>query len=519
VPDLQPQKPSSFARPYRRHAVAALWAAASTPFLLVAVWVPIARAAGLVRSVPIPLLVALGMVAGPALVAAVPRLHRALPASLDDETAPGDEKLAALWLVGALFALFQLGRAAVFLGDPSYVGASVAPDDPFVVNHSCLTAYLHGAILSADPAANVYDMAFVGAAPDASLPATAACFAPFTLDAFGYPPPFLLLPRALLVLTGDFMVQRAWFSAASLALAFFACASAARALGGLAERRMWLLTPLLLASPPVVATIQVGNFHLAEVALCLLCWVALEKRHDGAAGALRAGTTLAKIFPGVLGVLLLVQRRFRAVGATVAAAAALVALSVAVLGTRVWRDFFLYHLPRVQSGEALRFLAESPKNIEFNLAPFGLPFKLAALGIAEVGWPEARAIANLYTVLLLAVAAVAGLCKGSPQRRLTVWLAIVMLASLRSPFAAPFVLCAVTLLMLTMTAEVRSWRAGIAFVVAWALFSLPVALPDPKVAIAVSLARAGGLYAFLLWGALRGPLGRPTLADERATAT
>ncbi len=488
-----------------RRVVAALWGAVVTPYLLLALWVPIARAAGFYGTVPIPAVVALGMIVGAGLGGAAPRFAARLPASLDDWLDPQNRLLAALWCLGGLLALVLFGRCAVFLGDFHYAGASLVPDEPFLVRHSCLTAYMHGAILSTDPAANVYDIAIVNTSGrlDAPLPATAARFAPFTLDAFGYPPPFLLLPRAVLLLTGDFVVHRVLFGSASLALIFYACAVAAKTLGGLAERRMWLLSPLLLANPLVIVTLQVGNFHLATVAMCVLCWVALEKRRDHLAGALVAVTTLAKIHPGLLGVMLLAQRRWRAVGAAVAVALCLVALSMVVLGTPVWRDFLFYHLPKVQSGEALRFLAENRREIDGNLAPFGIPFKLAALGFANWGWAQARTFGNVYTLFLLGLAVLAGRNKGDPQHRLAVWIAVSMLASLRSPYAAMFVLSTAQLVFLVLAAEVRSRRTLAAFVVTWALFSLPLPLTNPDVTMAVSLARGVALLGFLSWVALR----------------
>lgn len=496
-----------------RRVVASLWAATVMPYLVLALVAPVARALGVFGSIPIPAVAVLSVIAGPVLVASLPRLAAPLPASLDRWLDPEHRRLAALWAVGGLLALLSLGRMAMFLADPDQVDGSIAPSEPFLVRHSCLTAYMHGAILSMDPAANVYDLALVDGVGDAPppLPASAAHFAPFTLDAFGYPPPFLLLPRALLLLTTDFLSQRIVFGAASLVLLLFACASAARTLGGVAERRLWLLTPLFMANLPVLATLQVGNFHLAAVALGVLCWVALERRRDGLTGALLAAATLAKIFPGLLGVLLLVQRRWRAVGFTCLAAAAFCALSVAVLGTKVWHDFLFYHLPHVQSGEALRFLAGSTREITFNLAPFGIPFKLDALGLAGWGWAQARLFGNIFTVLLLVLAALAGRNRGGPRHRLIVWLALLMLASLRSPYAAPFVLSTTLVLLLVLAAEVRSRRGLAAFVAVWALLSLPIPISDPSVSIAVSLARMLVLYVFLLWAMLR----RESAAPER----
>ncbi len=388
-----------------RRAVASLWAAVAMPYMVLALCVPVARAWGVLGRVSVPALAVLGVLAGPALIALAPRLAAPLPASLDRWFDAGNRRLAALWLLGGLVAVVGFARIAVFLADPSQVACSLMPENAFIVRHSCLTAYMHGAILSMDPGANVYDLALVEGVADhpPPLPHSAAHFAPFTLDAFGYPPPFLLLPRALLRVTTSFLSQRLLFGAASLALIGWACASVATTLGGVSGRRVWLLAPIVLANPLVLVTLQVGNFHLAAVALCVLCWCALERQRDGLAGALLAVATLAKIFPGMLGVMLLVQRRWRAAALTGLAAAVLCALSVAVLGTTVWRDFLFYHLPHVQSGEALRFLAGSPREIAMNLAPFGVVFKLRALGLVDWSWAQARLVGSVYTGLLAAL--------------------------------------------------------------------------------------------------------------------
>jgi hypothetical protein len=499
-----------------RRVVASLWAAAIAPYVVLALWVPAARALGVFGSVPIPALVALSVVASPLVLLLWPRLASLLPASLDAPREPRSRWLAGLWGAGGLVAVVCLGRIAVYLGDSSLVGYSLLPSDPFVLHHSCLTAYMHGAILSTQPDTNVYDMAFVDRAVDAPLPPTAAHFAPFKLDAYGYPPPFLLLARALLWLTPDYLSQRMLFSAASLILAFLACGATARTLEDEAGRRVWLFAPLFLASPPVLATLQVGNFHLAALALCLLCWVALERQRDGKAGMWLALATLAKTFPGLLGVLLLVQRRWRAAGVTVLAAGIVSALSLALLGPLVWRDYFFYQLPRVQSGEALRFMADSPMNVGFNVSPFGLPFKLAALGFAGWGWEQARALGTLTTLVLLVLAVLAGRNTGGAQHRLTVWLALLMLGSLRSPFAPPFVMVGTSLLLLALVPEVRSWRGTLGMVAAWMAWMLPLPLPEPTMIVA-SLVRALALYVFLVWVVVRRP--RTPLQTSAAVVT
>ena len=219
-----------------RRVVASLWAAAVMPYLILAIWVPVARATGTFARVPIPAVVVLSTLAGPALVATMPRLAALLPERLDRWLDPEHRKLATLWAIGSLLALTLLGRMAVYMGDPGYVSCSLAPKDPFLLHHSCLTAYIHGAILSTDPGANVYDTIFENSVPPAPLPLTAAHFAPFQLDAYGYPPPFLLLPRALLLVTRDFLSLRMLFSAGSLSLAFFACVFGLLAVAALSSR-------------------------------------------------------------------------------------------------------------------------------------------------------------------------------------------------------------------------------------------------------------------------------------------
>src|SRR3954469_9299014 len=85
-----------------RRVVASLWAAAVLPYLVLAIWVPVARAADLFASMPVPRLVVLSMIAGPVLVAILPRLAAPLPESLDHWLDRDHRKLATLWSAGGL---------------------------------------------------------------------------------------------------------------------------------------------------------------------------------------------------------------------------------------------------------------------------------------------------------------------------------------------------------------------------------------------------------------------------------
>src|SRR5580658_6587808 len=110
-----------------RRVVASLWAAAAMPYLVLAIVAPVARALGAFGSLSVPAVAVLSAVAGPVLVAALPRLAAPLPESLDRWLDPGNRKLAALWAAGGLLALVALVRMAVFLADPSQVGCSLIP--------------------------------------------------------------------------------------------------------------------------------------------------------------------------------------------------------------------------------------------------------------------------------------------------------------------------------------------------------------------------------------------------------
>ena len=85
--------------------VASLWAATATPYLVLALVVPVARALGVFGSLPVPAVAALSTLVGPVLVAALPRLAAPLPESLDGWLDAEHRKLAALWAAGGMIAL------------------------------------------------------------------------------------------------------------------------------------------------------------------------------------------------------------------------------------------------------------------------------------------------------------------------------------------------------------------------------------------------------------------------------
>lgn len=333
------------------------------------------------------------------------RLVDALPHALDG-LAVRRKGIAALLVVLGAVPVTVTARLSAFMGDAARSELSVLPTEPFLVHHSCLSAYVEAAALADDRVPNLYDMARW---PDLNgtrrTEAGSPGYEPFNLDAFAYPPPSLLLPKVALAWLPDFATQRAFWFALNGLLVAAGLWVVARWCGGPARRRALLLAPAIWISVPTLATLQVGNVHLAVMVAAMLALVAFERGRPALGGALLAFAVLSKAPPGLLVVVPLVRRRFREVLWTTGWAAGFTALGLLVFGADPFIQFVQYELPRLSSGEALAFL-DGPESVAINLAPFGVPFKLAALGVhLEDPWALARPLNTGITGLLAVVAA------------------------------------------------------------------------------------------------------------------
>jgi hypothetical protein len=428
------------------------------------------------------------------------RLVEEVPSSFDGR-ARAHKVLAALWTVTALAAVVQTTRLSVFMTDATRVEASMIPGSEFMERHSCLSAYVHGAKMAADGEDNVY--AFLYREGDdplrAPLPSGAEYLGSFTLDPYGYPPPFLLLPRMLVQATGNYAVLRAlWFLLSALTAAI-GMVAIAHWLGGRARHQFVKLAPLVWASMPLLLTLQLGNFQLACVMISVLAMIAFDKERNKLGGLLLAFAALSKFAPGLLGIVLLAQRRYKAAAWTTASGVALVVVSLVVLGPEPWTAFLTYHLPRVQSGEALGFLDDNASAIANNLSVFGIPFKLSFLGAADMGWEVARLLGNGYSLILVAAAWWVGKKRGDRAFQLCAWLAVITLGALRSPFAPGHVLVGALLCLPVLAHEIRHRGHVVALVLTWVAFSVLPPLPDPTMLVVVSLLRQIALFGVLGW--------------------
>jgi hypothetical protein len=165
--------------------------------------------------------IAVGMITAAIALAPFARLGRGPLAMVARRLPPGLDgglrrRPLAAGLAGLLtvVAVVQVARLSCFMADPALRWGSAYPPLEFGVRHMCLSAYVYAADLTRGSVPNIYAEEHypaysVGEAEGMRrLSSGVANLAPYIRDAFEYPPPFLLLPRAALVLTNDFLAIR-----------------------------------------------------------------------------------------------------------------------------------------------------------------------------------------------------------------------------------------------------------------------------------------------------------------------
>lgn len=442
-----------------------------------------------------------------------------LPAGVDHALSRR-RALALLWALAALTSVVQIGRLAAYETDRG-LDFAIATRHPFWYGHECLPAYLHGAELAERGEENLY--------ADRHWPAVNPQVEPVTAldmrveDPYQYPPQFLLLPALALRLTTDITVLRTvWFA---LNVSLFAATFAALGLwvGGRAGRTALWLLPVALSAFPMLFDFQFGQFHLAAVALAVLAMLAFARGRRATGGALLATAILAKIFPGVLLVPLLVRRRFRELGWTAAWGAVATVVALAVVGTAPFAAFFDYHLPRLSDGSAFAFDEVWPELADLvvadNQGAFGLARK------AGVPKPVAAHIGRAFGLLVLAAGALAGLRLGlgaSRWARGATWLALLGAASLTSAGAwGDYVPTAAVWLLALLAAKAFDDRRvaiglGITAVFQYLLIgTYPIAGWEPP----VLMAAVSAIGAVAMLGLFGGVLAAPPRAFAETAVT
>lgn len=416
--------------------------------------------------------------------------------------------LTALYLLLALAAVITTARVSTFMGDPARIDQQAIPGDEFTGTHSCLTAYVRAATLNREGVDNLYhDHWWHGSLGLPPLPSGVENpYRPFLLDNFNYPPPFLMLMVPLAPFEGDFYAQRAlWFGFNGLILAL-ALWIVARWIDGPGAHRTLLLAPLFFGILPIILNLQIGNFHASAVTLSILAMVAFERGRLAAGGGMLALTILSKISPGVLGIVLLVQRRFRAAAITAGFGGLLFVLFVLWSGLDPIRSFVTYALPRLSSGAAFPFM-NTPDGIATNMSPFGFAFKLHLLGLyAGDPWSLGPRIAQVYTAFVILMAIAAGRRRGDRLEQALTWMSLLVLAALQSPFSPGY--ASLPLLWGTTLLAARvGLRGAIGLVLLWLLALVMVPTWSLELKAAHSMFQTAVLIVVCVWLILRVPRG------------
>jgi hypothetical protein len=241
-------------------------------------------------------------------------------------------------------------------------------------------------------------------------------------------------------------------------------------------------------------TLQTGNVQFVVIVLAVVAMIAFETKRPAAGGALLAFAIGAKLYPGLLLVGLIFQRRFRELLWTVGFGLLYCVAVLVMAGPGPFVDFLSFQLPRLASGEAFAFFKQSQDATATNLSIYGIPYKLQLLGLVQSPDTLATILSRAYAVLLVALTVFIA-WKGSKQpppedsnaraARPIQWLAILTLASLQSPFAPPYVMLGLTwLLTLWAPGGKHFARPALLFAAGW--LCLTVIIPKHLTATLVS---------------------------------
>ena len=225
--------------------------------------------------------------------------------------------------------------------------------------------------------------------------------------------------------------------------------------------------------------------QLLVISAAAAAMLLFERRRHAAGGAILAYTIVSKLFPGVLLLYLVLRRDWRAVGWTAAWSLALAAVTLADVGAAPFAAF-LEHLPGLLSGEAFPAF-RNVNAIAVNESIPGLVFKVGLLGGPALGFGASRIVGWAYTLVVIGVTAWLALRPARRGREPLIWIVILVLATMRSPFL-PLYATFPSLWLATMIAAL-GWQqprvrwAAIAWWIVLAIGFGQAFLPPPVTAV------------------------------------
>lgn len=381
--------------------------------------------------------------------------------------------LALIWLIGTSTFLFNVQDTRF-----------VAKGNDFGTTHNCLTGYAVATHLAIKKTENIYahsNYTYSGF----STPVHKSVDGIFMIDEYHYPPPFLILPYLLLKIFKDFFILRAvWFVLivtffiSALALVGFWC-------GAFKQQKRLLIFPILLCAPTVHIALQIGNVHLLIIAISIIGMIAFEEKHPIVGGSLLGFAIVSKIWPVILFVHLIIQRRWKPVLWCVIAGIVYTLIGLFLFGPEPYWDFITYKLPRISSGEAFNFMIWNKGTVIENMSIFGISHKLYALNLLNVKPVLLSPIlAWSFTIFIGLIVIAVSLRRvnnadGEDNNRLLkvqLWLALLTLVQLRSPFLPwHYGVVSSLWLIILLVSTARGWKSSLYLVAGLCLsINIPV---------------------------------------------
>jgi alpha-1,2-mannosyltransferase len=367
--------------------------------------------------------------------------------------------LSYSWFLIAFVCFLQIARLSIFMIDPSQTQYSLFPGDKWMVEHCCLTAYSESAKFVFEGEKNIYKKELYTGAESLINKNKKPKLDGFNIDLYHYPPPFLLLPIfARFIVGGDFLdLRMLWFAISVLSL-MTAIGFIIYRLEPEGRMRMIGMAPFILCSLPVLVGLQMSNVQIIVIAISIIA-MALFNISKPMGGLLLAMSSVAKIFPGILFVYLIANKKFREAGWVVGFALILCVLAFIVVGPNPFQAFIGYELPKLSSGEAFSGPFSRAFAVAANMAPFGVPLKLGQLGVPGMTLEVGRIVSSIHLLMVLILVIWSGRQKPrSNTEMISVWISLICLGSLASPFApANYILVSLIILICLNGEFLRLW--------------------------------------------------------------